>query len=63
VFNGEFVAGDKSANKSIATRNYELFRTSNLREWYELRVVEPILQLEPEEFQKRDSGWVVAYSI
>jgi len=32
VFNGEFVAGDKSANKNIATRNYELFRTSNLRE-------------------------------
>jgi len=40
VFNGEFVADNKSANKSIATRNYELFQTSNLREWYELRVVE-----------------------
>jgi len=35
VFNGEFVAGDKRANKSINTRNYELFRISNLREWYE----------------------------
>jgi len=59
VFNGEFVAGDKSANKSIATRNYELFRTSNLREWYELRVVEPILA-SLEEFQERDSGWALS---
>jgi len=59
VFNGEFVAGDKSANKSIATRNYELFRTSNLREWYELRVVEPILT-SLEEFQERDSGWALS---
>jgi len=33
VFNGELVAGDKNANKNIATRNYELFPTSNLREW------------------------------
>jgi len=27
---GVFVAGDKRANKSITTRNYELFRTSDL---------------------------------
>ncbi|KYQ58873.1 hypothetical protein ALC60_02117, partial [Trachymyrmex zeteki] len=32
IFNGEFVTGDKRANKSINTKNYELFRTSNLRE-------------------------------
>jgi len=32
MFNGEFVAVDKRANKSIATRNYELFRTSDLQE-------------------------------
>jgi len=51
VFNGEFVAGDKYANKSIATRNYKLFQTSNLHEWYELRVVEPILT-SLEEFQE-----------
>jgi len=25
VFNGEFVASDKNANKNITTRNYELF--------------------------------------
>jgi len=30
VFNGEFVAGDKRANKSITTRNCELFRSSDL---------------------------------
>jgi len=41
VFNGEFVAGDKRANKSITTRNYELFRTlSDLQKWYESRVIE-----------------------
>jgi len=43
VFNGEFVAGDKRANKSIATGNYELFQLSDLQEWYESRVVEPTL--------------------
>ena len=32
VFNGEFVAGDKRANKSVNTRNFELFRTSDLRD-------------------------------
>jgi len=37
VFNDKFVAGNKSANKSIATRNYELFRLTDLQEWYELR--------------------------
>jgi len=36
VFNGEFVAGDKNANKSIATRNYEFFRFSDLRVGYAL---------------------------
>ncbi|XP_072759760.1 uncharacterized protein [Anoplolepis gracilipes] len=59
VFNGEFVAGDKRANKSINTRNFELFRTSDLREWYERRVVEPILA-SLEEFQERDSGWALS---
>jgi len=59
VFNGEFVAGDKRANKSIATRNYELFRSTDLQEWYELRVVEPTLA-SLEEFQERDSGWALS---
>jgi len=59
VFNGEFVAGDKRANKSIATRNYELFRTSDLQEWYESRIVEPTLT-SLEEFQERDSGWALS---
>ncbi|KYN30222.1 hypothetical protein ALC57_00316, partial [Trachymyrmex cornetzi] len=30
IFNGEFATGDKRANKSINTKNYELFQTSNL---------------------------------
>jgi hypothetical protein len=59
VFNGEFVSGDKHANKSVNTRNYELFRTSDLHEWYERRVIEPTLA-SLEEFQERDSGWALS---
>jgi len=29
IFNGEFVTRDKRANKSVSTRNYKLFRTSD----------------------------------
>ena len=56
VFNGEFTTGDKRANKSINTRNCELFQTSNLRERY---VIEPTLT-SLEEFQERDSGWALS---
>ncbi|XP_018404835.1 PREDICTED: uncharacterized protein LOC108781382 [Cyphomyrmex costatus] len=59
VFNGEFVAGDKRANKSIATRNYEIYRCTDQREWYVSRVVEPILA-SLEEFQERDNGWALS---
>jgi len=31
IYNGEFATGDKRANKSINTKNYEVFQTSNLR--------------------------------
>jgi len=43
MFNGEFVAGEKRVNKSITTRNYKLFRSSDLQEWYQSRVIEPTL--------------------
>jgi len=46
------VTGDKRANKSIATENYELFRSSDLQEWYESRVVELTLT-SLEKFQER----------
>ncbi|KYN23487.1 hypothetical protein ALC57_04094 [Trachymyrmex cornetzi] len=59
IFNGEFVAGDKRANKSIITRNYELYRYTHLRELYVTRVVESILT-SLEEFQERDSGWALS---
>jgi len=59
VFNGEFVAGDKRANKSITTRNYELSHSSDLQEWYQSRVFEPILT-SLEKFQERDSGWALS---
>ncbi|XP_076674650.1 uncharacterized protein LOC143372385 [Andrena cerasifolii] len=55
VFNGEFVAGDKHACKSINTRNCEHFGTSDLQEWYQRCVIEPTLA-SLEEFQERDSG-------
>ncbi|XP_026826253.1 uncharacterized protein LOC113562126 [Ooceraea biroi] len=59
VFNGEFVAGEKTANKSINTRNRALFRTSNLKEWFARYVIEPTLA-SLEEFQERDSGWALS---
>ena len=59
VFNGEFISGEKRANKSITTKNYELYRTSNVREWYPLRVIEPILT-SLDEFEERDSGWALS---
>ncbi|KYN22119.1 hypothetical protein ALC57_05493 [Trachymyrmex cornetzi] len=59
IFNGEFVTGDKRANKSMATQNYELYRYTDLCEWYVTRVVEPILT-SLEEFQERDSGWALS---
>ncbi|KYN00049.1 hypothetical protein ALC62_09194 [Cyphomyrmex costatus] len=59
VFNGEFIAGEKRANKSIATRNFEIYRCTDQREWYVSRVVEPILA-SLEEFQERDSGWALS---
>jgi len=51
--------GDKRANKSVNTKSYELFCSSDLQEWYESRVVEPIL-VSLEEFQERDSGWTLS---
>jgi len=59
VFNSEFVTDDKRANESINTKNYELFRTSNLLEWYERHVIEPTL-VALEEFQECDSGWALS---
>ncbi|XP_071651462.1 uncharacterized protein [Temnothorax longispinosus] len=59
VFNGEFVTSDKRAKKSVDTKNCELLRLSDLREWYELHVAEPILA-SLEEFQERDSGWTLS---
>ncbi|XP_067208470.1 uncharacterized protein, partial [Linepithema humile] len=59
AFNGEFVAGDKTAVKTIATKNCELFPTSDLQEWYTRHVEDDILAAL-EEFQERDSGWALS---
>ncbi|XP_050452581.1 uncharacterized protein LOC126852138 [Cataglyphis hispanica] len=40
-------------------KNCELFRTSDLHDWYERRVIEPTLA-SLEEFQERDSGWALS---
>ncbi|XP_043264198.1 uncharacterized protein LOC122404328 [Colletes gigas] len=49
---------DKRARKSINTRNRELFHASDLHEWYQQYITEPILA-SLEEFQERDSGWAL----
>jgi len=54
IFNSEFSTGHKHVNKSINTKNYELFQTSNLRE-YKRYVIEPMLA-SIEKFQERDDG-------
>jgi len=53
------MVGDKRANKSITTRNYELFYISDLREWYQLHIVKPILA-SLDEFPKRYKGWTLS---
>ena len=58
AFNGEFVAGDKSAVKAITTRNSEVLPTTDLHEWYQ-RTVDTILATL-DEFQERDSGWALS---
>ncbi|XP_076278023.1 uncharacterized protein LOC143207955 [Lasioglossum baleicum] len=45
--------------KSFSTRNVALFRTSNLRQWYQRDVV-PTILTSLEEFQERDSGWALS---
>ena len=55
IFNDEFVADAKRSAKSITTKNYELFDTSDLRKWYDKHMIDDILAAL-EEFQERDSG-------
>ncbi|KYQ60722.1 hypothetical protein ALC60_00217, partial [Trachymyrmex zeteki] len=43
AFNGEFATNDKRTIKSINTKNSEIYRYSDLREWYERHVIEPTL--------------------
>ncbi len=53
------LSGDKYMNKKkvVSTKNYELFNSSDLQEWYASRIIESILA-SLEEFQERDSGWI-----
>ena len=40
--------------RTKTTRNYELYKCTDLRKWYVSRVIEPTLS-SLEEFQERDS--------
>jgi len=51
---------NKRANKSIVTKNSEIYRYTDLRVCYEQHVIEPIL-VSLEEFQERDSGWALSH--
>lgn len=55
---GEFVMKDKVSMKSFNTGNCVLFTSTNLRNWYRIDVMKPILA-SLEEFQERDSGWAL----
>ncbi|XP_018396274.1 PREDICTED: uncharacterized protein LOC108774621 [Cyphomyrmex costatus] len=59
AFNGEFVAGDKRTVMGINSKNCELYRCTDLREWYTSRVIEPTLA-SLDEHQERDSGWALS---
>ena len=59
IFNDKFIADAKRSAKSITTKNYELFGTSDLQEWYDKHVTDDIL-IALEEFQERDSGWALS---
>ncbi|XP_050508970.1 uncharacterized protein LOC126886162 [Diabrotica virgifera virgifera] len=62
VFGGEFqvASGDKVLNdtKYFTTSNSPIYRDTNIDEWFEKKVVEPISR-DLEEFQERDSGWAL----
>jgi len=49
---------DKRAHKSIITKNSEIYRYTDSREWYEQHVIELILA-SLEEFQERDE-WALS---
>ncbi|KYN17045.1 hypothetical protein ALC57_10681 [Trachymyrmex cornetzi] len=40
AFNGELATNDKRAKKSITTKNIEIYRYTDLREWYQQHVIE-----------------------
>ena len=59
AFNGEFMTKDKRTNKSIIMKNSEIYRCTDIREWYERHIIEPIVA-SLEEFQERDNGWALS---
>jgi len=57
AFNDEFATKDKRANKSLVTKNSEIYRFAHVIR--AARIIEPILA-SLEEFQERDSGWALS---
>ncbi|XP_072401744.1 uncharacterized protein [Diabrotica undecimpunctata] len=62
TFGGDFeiASGEKihKDTKYFTTSNSPIYRDTNLDEWFEKKVVEPINR-DLEEFQERDSGWAL----
>ncbi|KYN39706.1 hypothetical protein ALC56_05909 [Trachymyrmex septentrionalis] len=59
TFNGEFATNNKRDIKSINTKNREIYRYTDLREWYEQHIIEPS-STSLKEFQECDSGWALS---
>lgn len=63
VFCGEFKImkneNELKELKYLNTKNFKLYRDTNLKEWYEKNIVDCILK-DLDEFQERDSGWALS---
>ncbi|XP_078032837.1 uncharacterized protein LOC144467773 [Augochlora pura] len=58
VLEMEFMVHDQVSVKNFNTRNFELFRLTNLDNWYE-KDVTPALLAQIEEYQGSGSGWTL----
>jgi len=60
IFDGEFTNHDtKIEIKSISSKNSQILPTSDLREWYDSKVIDYTLA-QIDEFEGSESGWVLS---
>ncbi|KYM75636.1 hypothetical protein ALC53_13699, partial [Atta colombica] len=59
AFNGKFATKDKRINKIyyIVTKNSEIYRYTDLREWYEQHIIQPILASPAKKYTERESSY------